>query len=741
MNILKKISLILPLIFLSTFIHGQEIRGVVFEKNDHGHKHALVGVNVYWSGTQTGTVTDDKGNFRINKIEGSNQLVISYIGFNPDTIQIGSQRRIEVVLESAIELEGAEITARRAGTHISSLSTIQTQVITQAELQKAACCNLSESFETNASVDVSYADAISGAKQIQLLGIPGRYSQMMFENIPNLRGLSSTYGLMYVPGPWMESIQVSKGAGSVINGFESVSGQINVEYKKPELTEDVSLDLFFGDVGQVEFNADAAIQFNEKLSTSVLAHVSKVDRKVDHNGDSFIDHPLTEQINIMNRWNYMNNRWEMRFGIRGLYEDRKGGQMVELPEGAMNPGNPYLIEIKTTHFEAFSKIGLISQRRASTSVGWITSASYHNRDAVYGRNMYAGTQQSLYSNLLFQSYINNTAHNFTTGLSFMYDHYDERLKNNDMQNDSIFGPTEIVPGAFFQYTYNNFGGLTAIAGIRADHHSEFGFFMTPRMHVRYEIDSATTIRASAGMGYRSARIIAENNHLLATSRRLVIQQQPRMERAINYGVNLSRCFIIDGRKMTLSGEFYRTSFSDQVIIDMDQSTSEIYIYNLDGQAYSNSIQIEMLWEPVKNLDLVLAYRWNDVRVTQQEELVRKPLVNRYKGLLNLSYATNLRKWQFDFTTQLNGDARLPDTQMNPNPDYPETSPVYTIVHAQVSRFFRKWSVYAGVENLTDFVQKDPIIAWDDPFGKHFDSSMVWGPIMGRKLYAGIRLTL
>ncbi|MBE0661323.1 MAG: TonB-dependent receptor [Bacteroidales bacterium] len=736
MNTIRKIFLILPLILLGYSLQAQDIKGVVYEKNDQGHKHPLVGVNVYWTGTQTGTVTDDKGNFGIDRIEGNDRLVISYIGFNTDTLQVGSQKRFEVVLESAIELEGAEITARRAGSHLSSLSTIQTQVITQAELQKAACCNLSESFETNASVDVSYADAISGAKQIQLLGIPGKYSQMMFENIPNLRGLSSTYGLMYIPGPWMKSIQVSKGTSSVINGFESVSGQINVEYKKPELTEDVSLDLFFGDVGQVEFNADAAVKLNDKLSTSILAHVSKVDRKVDHNGDSFIDHPLTEQINIMNRWNYMNHQWEMRFGIRGLYEDRKGGQMLELPENVVNFDNPYLIDVKTTHVEAFSKIGWLSHRRAGTSIGWITNASYHNRVAAYGMNLYEGTQQSLYSNLLFQSYINSTAHTYTTGASFMYDRYDEVL------NDSIFGPTDIVPGAFFQYTYNNSRGLTAIAGIRADHHNEYGFFTTPRMHVRYEIDSNTTVRASAGMGYRSARIIAENNHLLATSRRLVIQEQPRMEKAINYGLNLSRCFVIDGRKMTLSGEFYRTSFTDQVIIDMDQSTNEIYIYNLDGQAYSNSLQLEMLWEPIKNLDLVLAYRWNDVRVTQQEELVRKPLVNRYKGLVNLSYATNLRKWQFDFTTQLNGDARLPGTQMNPEQyQRPGNSPAYTIIHAQVSKFFRKWSVYGGVENLTDFVQKDPIIAADDPFGNYFDSSMVWGPIIGRKLYAGVRVTL
>lgn len=738
---MKNLIIVTLITFLSLVnfaLYAQDLKGTVYEKTDRGHKQPLTGANVYWGGSQSGTVTDASGNFVINRIKDNNRLVISFVGYRSDTIAVSpQQRRIEVFLEAALELEGAEVTARMAGAHLSTISPIQTQVITKAELQKAACCNLSESFETNASVDVSYADAISGAKQIMLLGIPGKYSQMMFENIPNLRGLSSTYGLMYIPGPWMESIQVSKGTASVINGFESVSGQINVEYKKPEDSEKLHLDLFVGEIGQVELNANSAYQINDKLSTGILAHASKINKKVDKNGDSFIDHPLTEQINIMNRWNYMNHNWEMRFGIRGLYEDRKGGQWLELPENAVNLNNPYKIDVKTTHFEAFSKIGWMSHRRSATSVGWITNYSHHNRNAVYGIKAYKGTQQSLYSNLMFQSYINNTAHSFTTGASFMYDRYDEML------NDSIFDTNEIVPGAFFQYTYNNSRGLTAIAGFRADHHNQFGFFATPRFHIRYEIDSNTTVRASAGFGYRTAHIIAENNHLLATSRRLIFKDEPKQEKAMNYGINLTKCFVINNRKMTWSGEFYRTSFINQVIVDMDHNTNHVHIYNLDGKAWSNSFQVEMMWEPIKNFDVVLAYRWNDVKVTQHGALVRQPMVNRYKGLVNLSYATNLRKWQFDFTTQFNGDARLPDTQKNPEPEYqrPDSSPAYTIIHAQVSKFFRKWSIYAGVENLTDFVQKDPIIAANDPFGSSFDSSMVWGPILGRKFYAGLRWSL
>ncbi len=737
---MNKILKLLVFTAFTCFVQGvmaQDIKGVVYEKHQDGHKHPLPGANVHWANTTIGVATDAKGNFGINRVDGYNRLVVSYIGYRSDTLTISPhQRRLEVVLEASRELQGTEIVARQSGAFTSTLTPIVTQFITQGELQKAACCNLSESFETNASVDVSYADAVTGAKQIQLLGIPGKYSQMTFENIPNMRGLSSTYGLMYVPGPWMQSIQVAKGAASVTYGFESMSGQINVEYKKPDESEKLHLNVFLSDAGQVEANANAAVKVNNHWSTGVLAHVSKTNRKMDHNGDSFLDHPLTEQINLMNRWNYNGKSSEAKLGFRVLSENRQGGQLLDIPENATNTGNPYIIDIRTRHAEVFSKTGWISQQRASTSVGWINNALIHKRDALYGNRHYEGMQKSFYSNLIMQSYINNTAHMFTTGVSLVYDDYDEKLA------DSAFAVREIVPGSFFEYTYNNFDRLVVIAGLRADHHNKFGWFATPRLHMRYVIDSNTTVRASAGVGHRSAHILAENNQLLATSRRIIILDQPTMERAVNYGVNLTRNFHMGGSTLTINAEAYRTSFTDQVIVDMDQSASAIYIYNLEGKAYANSFQVEVTWDPVKNLDVVLAYRLSDVKVTQNDELVRKPLVNRYKGLVSLSYATNLRKWQFDFTSQFNGDTRLPSTAMNP-PQYRlgDTAPAYVVMNAQVTKFFRKWNIYLGAENLTDYVQKNPIIAANDPFGNYFDSSLIWGPILGRKIYGGIRYTI
>ncbi|HSW67609.1 MAG TPA: TonB-dependent receptor, partial [Bacteroidales bacterium] len=514
-----------------------------------------------------------------------------------------------------------------------------------------------------------------------------------------------------------------------------VTGLINVEFKKPENSERLHFNMYTSNAGQLEVNANSAHRFNDRLSTGILAHYSFSDFRLDHNHDGFIDHPLIRQLNVMNRWKYFTDNIETRFGVRLLTENRMGGQRMPASSNHLQPSNPWLMDANNTTGEAFAKIGFISQSRAATSVGWINNAHWHRKDALFGSNNYFGEQQSLYSNLIFQSYIGNTAHTYNTGLSIVHDRFNERL------NDSIFDVTETVPGAFFEYTYNNFKGLTLIAGIRGDYHSRFGFFATPRFHIRFEADTNTIIRASAGTGARSPRILSENIHLLASSRRIIVQEEPRMERAVNFGMNITRHFNLAGRRMTVNAEAYRTYFNDQVVVDLDKSPNQVVIYNLDGESWSNSYQVEMLWEPIDRLEMVLAYRWMDVRVTQEGELVRKPLVNRYKGIVNLSYATNLRRWQFDFTAQFNGNTRLPTRNHPEEFELPEYSPAYTVILAQVSRFFRDWNVYVGVENLTNFVQKNPIIYYHDPTSPWFDSSMIYGPILGRKIYAGIRYNI
>jgi outer membrane receptor for ferrienterochelin and colicins len=730
--------LLLPL--WQTSVKGQAVKGNVYELNEKQERVPLPFVNVYWSGTQHGTVTDEKGDFTITRhVNVDHMLVFSFVGYANDSLMVkAGQSRVDMILTSGETMDEVTIAKRFGGSYISKLKPIKTEFITGAGLQKLPCCNLSESFENSATIDVGYSDAVTGAKHIKMLGLAGIYSQMLFENIPYLRGLESTFGLNYVPGPWMESIQISKGAAAVINGYESTTGQINIEYKKPEKSDPLFINLFVNSIGRFESNVTAAIPVNEKWSTMLLFHGSTMQNKMDRNNDGFLDIPLNRQLNFFNRWKYNpEGNVRLQFGISLMDELREGGQMDFDYDRDQGGSEYYGINIATRKYQGFGKIGFLFPEKSYQSIGFQTRATWFSQESLYGLNNYDGEQFSYYANLIYQSIISNTNHIINFGASFLYDDYRERL---NMDN---YNRTEFVPGIFGQYTYTDPEKFNGIAGLRIDHNSVYGSLITPRIHLRYNLDQHTALRASAGKGYRTANVLAENTGVLASSRVLHFVEDFDMEKAWNYGLNITRGFpLAEGREITASVDFYRTDFQNQIVVDMDRDPGAVYFYNLDGKSYSNSFQAEVSLEPVERLDITLAYRFSDVKSTINGQLLEVPLTTRYKGLLTLSYATPFRKWAFDFTGQLNGQSRLPDTRMNP-PEYQlgEYSPQYVILHAQVSKRFKWFEIYVGGENLTDFRQEDPILAPDDPFGPNFDASMVWGPLLGRRFYAGIRYTL
>jgi outer membrane receptor for ferrienterochelin and colicins len=740
---MKKIILQLLTIMLAisgVFSQHREIKGKVNEMDEQGYTHPLPFVNVYWKGTTEGTVTNEKGEFTIHQHdENNNMLIISYVGYLNDTMEINpGQGELNIIMASSRELDEVVITERLSGSYISKLKPLKTEVITAAGLQKLPCCNLSESFENSATVDVGYADAVTGAKHIKMLGLAGVYSQMLFENIPYLRGMESAFGLNYVPGPWMQSIQVSKGAASVINGYESTTGQINIEYKKPDNSDPLFVNLFANRLGRMEANLTSAVNISDRWSTMLLGHASTMQNKIDRNKDSFLDNPLTRQYNFMNRWKYNpggNLRGQIGFAV--MDEARKGGQLDFNYNEPVETQSAYGMNISTRKYRAFGKIGYLIPEKVYNSIGFQTSLTWYEQDAYFGTSNYAGGQLSFYSNLMYQGIINNTNHKLTTGISFQYDRFDE------VYNDQVFDRTESVPGTFGQYTYTWPEKFNGILGLRSDYHSMYGLLITPRIHMRYSPNHHTTFRASAGKGYRSASVLAENMGVLVSSRTVFFPEKFDMEQAWNYGLNFTRHIHIAGREMLeISLDAYRTDFVNRIIMDIDQDVSGVYFYNLDGKSYSSSFQVQAGIEPVERFDVTVAYRYNDVKATYDGELMEAPLTSKYKGLLSVSYATRFNKWMFDLTGQLNGQTRLPDTRMNPiEYQRDEYAAAFFILHAQVSKRFRHFDIYAGGENLTDFRQEDPIIAPDDPFGEYFDGSMVWGPLLGRRLYVGVRINI
>ncbi len=732
--------LLFILILFPPIIHGQILKGVVYE-NVNNSEVTLPGVNIYWQGSTNGTVSDENGTFAIKKGTNDNKLVFSFVGYETKIIDIGALTDLEVVLQPNLKIAEVKVIKKDRGTYLSTINPIHSERIGEAELHKAACCNLAESFETNPSVDVSFSDAVTGAKQIRLLGLDGIYSQLQVENLPDLRGLATTFGLTYISGQWLESIQVSKGASSVLSGYESIAGQINAEIKKPDSNEKLFLNAYTNGHGKMEFNANANLKvYKDRLSTGILVYATGLNNRIDENGDGFLDDPLSRHFQVSNRWKYTNHKGFMtQAGINILDENRLGGQ-VGFEEG-MKPivSNPYGISIKTGRITGYLKSGIVSQDQR-TALAILSNFSGHKTNSFYGLSTYDASETRFYGNLVFTRDLDENAVNtINTGISFIHDNIREDLYNINLDR------VENIPGVFAEYTFKPTENITLLAGIRADSHNEFGAFVTPRMHFRYRLNHAVTLRMNAGKGYRSANAISENNFLLANFRQLKWTDKNIFEEAWNYGLSVVQNYVLWGREMQINTEFFRTDFQSQLVVDRETSTSHIIISPLDGKSYANSLQIDVQFQPVDRLDVLLAYRLSDTKQTIGGELKELPLNSRYKGLLNLNYSTNLKKWMFNYTVQFNGGGRIPGVgngMLNVTGVSTETEfKPYTVMNAQVTKYFRYWNIYLGTENLAGFKQKNPVEGAINPFAQGFDATNIWGPVMGRKIYLGIRVQL
>jgi outer membrane receptor for ferrienterochelin and colicin len=715
------------------------IEGTVYEEVD-GKRQPLPGVNVYWKIANVGTVTDEQGHYSLEIHPTYKCLVFSFVGYLNDTVHhMAKPQHYDHVMSTPVTLSEVEIAARQKAQYVSALDPRHIEHITSEALRRCACCSLAESFETNASVDVAYADAVTGAKQIELLGLSGLYTQMMTENMPNFRGLASAFGLGYVPGTWLHGISVSKGTSSVRNGYESISGQINVEFKEPdeEHSEKVFVNLFTNTMLMSELNFNTRVKVGKNDGLMLLGHVGFNPMKMDGNGDGFLDDPVTKQYSAFLRYHHPNTgHFGFKLGVKALKEERLSGQMDFDPKRRLEEGyDLYGIGINTERYEAFAKTGFIFDR-PETSLGIQQQLTYHKLNSYFGLKDYNANQLSYYANLLFDSYIVTTNHKYSVGASFSYDRFNEKFI------DSTMNHSERVGGVFAEYVFSDDHHWTVIGGFRADYNSYYQRMLyTPRLHVRFRTDNELALRLSAGKGYRSPNVLAENSTILASSRQIVFVNAPKMEEAWNFGINLSKHFDVGEKEIQLLVDAYRTDFLNQIVIDRDADAHQILIYNLDGKSYSNCAQIQVDYELFRDFDISLAFRYTDVKMTINDTLREKPFVNRYKGLVTLSYAPGT--WQFDLITQFNGDSRIPDMSGNATAvkdgQVLERSPFYVIMNAQVTKKLGKhWEIYAGGENLTNFKQQRPIVAAYDPFSNDFDASMVWGPLSGIRGYLGVR---
>ena len=743
-HILNSFILLFPIFILAQ----TNLKGMIMDQENPKDNLGVAGATVNWLNTNIGTITNEKGWFTIPFKKEYKKLVISYIGYKTDTIIVRDLTPIHHFITIENELKGITIRSKRDAVQKSLFATANTFTVNNDELLKAACCNLAESFETNPSIDVSFSDALTGTRQIQMLGLKSPYLQIMQENIPSIRGAAQAFGLTFTPGTWVESIQITKGAGSVVNGFESISGQINAELVKPFSDNKFFLNTYSSLNGRLELNTHFNRRVSEKWQSGLYIHGNYRGEKFDKNKDNFIDVPLANQINVMNRWQYTDaqNGWVSFINIRFLNDEKQTGEINFNPTLDKGNTDSWGSEIDTKRFETSLKLGYVFPEIPYQSVGLQLAYSNHQQDSYFGLNVYDIKHESLYSNLLFNSIIGDTRSKFKTGINFTYDKY------NELVNTTNYKRKENSLGVFFEYAFDNLEDFSLTAGVRVDTHNLLGTFITPRLHLRYAPWENGVFRASAGRGKRSANIFAENQQLFASSRKIDIDAVGgniyglNPEIAWNYGVSYLQKFNLFNKKGDITFDFYRTDFSNQVVVDWENPQA-VSFYNLNGKSIANNFQLELNYELAKNLNLRTAFKYFDISTDYKTGKLQKPLQPNNRFFVNISYETatkdNGSQWKLDLTFNNIGEQRLPDTAKNP-PQYqlPINSERYSLLNSQITKVFSNtFEIYAGVENFTNVQQVNPILGSENPFGPNFDSTIVYSPIFGRAIYAGLRFKI
>jgi outer membrane receptor for ferrienterochelin and colicin len=725
-------------------LSAQQVSGRVTNSN----KEPLEGTNIFWIETTIGTTTDNRGEFQISSIGISNKkIVVTYVGHIPDTIDITNQQFVEIYLNETKLLDEIVVQDQQDGVIISDLLPIKTEQITQTELKKAACCDLAGCFETQTTVQPQTTNVLANSKELRILGLSGVYNQVLIDGFPLVQGLTYTYGISSIPGTLVDNIYVAKGANSVLQGYESISGQINVETKEPDNTDNLLVNAYMNNFLEKHFNANYAFKKDE-WSNLTSFHTVQPASKFDRDNDNFLDLPLLTRYMISNKWKYGNENepgFFSRIGLRFVNENRIGGQTNFNPESDKGSTLVYGQSIQYNQPEIWTKTGY--RFNDKHKILFFSSAFYQEQNSFFGTVKYNAQQTNVYANVQYE--MNYAEHYLKTGLSFRYLNLTEDIAFTDTllnrNYDGVYQRIDIIPGIFAENTMRFFENkLTWIAGIRGDFHQQFGFQFTPRTLIKYDITPKTIIRANVGTGWRIVNLFSENIGLLVSSRNIVFIGNLEPEKAINFGVNFTQKFETDDNNFSgyVSADYYRTDFLNQIFPDYDSDPSKAIIQNFTGISVSNGLQAEIYFKIYKRFEFKSGYNFLDVfrQVGDIKQIL--PFNPMHKLLITFSYQPLNDKFHIDLNLHWYGEQRLPNTKSNPVEfQRPDFSQPYTVLNAQFTYNLKMFEIYTGCENIFDFRQLQPIVSWQNPFSPYFDTSSVWGPTRGREFYLGIRFKL
>lgn len=685
------------------------------------------------------TFTDSDGKFEIYLgKQFPDTLVILSSGYFPDTILLSEKDRfgaITAVLFSD-NLKPEVLVERKAGNGTIKISIAQVERISNGELRRAACCNLSESFETNASVDVNVTDAVSGARKIQLLGLDGVYTQFQLENVSFLRGLETAFGMQSFSGIWLDGIQISKGTGSVVNGHESMAGLINLSVKSPFDAERLLVNVYGNRFGRGEANAIVSQRINARWATSLLLNGASNQSTIDENKDGFLDLPQFTSLSALNKWQFNGERMEAQLSVYGYYDDRFAGQSSFSPALL-----PFHMVLNNQHLEATAKTGFFGKHQGE-SLGLINHVKWHETKGYFGLNsqgqqrISSGDEARYFSSLNYERSSVDGTHQLKSGVSLTL------LRITQQAFTDVLQRNEITAGPFAEYALR-LNRLSLQLGTRVDYHSLFGWFVVPRIHGKFALTPKTDIRFTGGKGWRVPNFLMENNVLMASNKTWSLPSEGVLpEVSWNIGGSVASEFQFFDRKASITLDAYYTWFERQLTIDRDIAPDNLVFRYVENQSTALACQAEMDVALSKQLSVRAAYKFLNVQSLYNGTMQQQVMIPIHRMLYTLSWNSKNKRWQADLTANVVGPMRMPDIHSGSGTVH-EThySPWYPFLFGQVSHQWKKIKVYIGLENILNVKQPNPIISALNPQDPSFDATMVWGPITGINVYGGLTYQL
>ncbi len=742
MNPYSWVILLFVMLNATLFVYPQEpISGRILTKEGQ-HTQAISGAKIQWLQDTLSTTSDSDGFFKLSYHPNHAQILISHPNFISDTLDVSTGDKIFHFLIANQHLDEVQLIQSRKSMMQSYIEIGNLTNVTSDELLKAACCNLAESFETNPSIDSYHADAITGVRQIRMLGLNSNQILLSNENIPITRTISQPFEYSFIPGLQIESIHVSKGTGSVVGTYQSLGGEINVELKKPKTDNRFVMELFQTLHGRFEANLGKTFKLNKRLSTSFYGHYNQRTKPLDHNDDGFLDNPLVEQTNLLNRWQYADHvkGFLVLGSFRYVNDQKKAGQLGSNFDSKQPEDLFWKSHASTSRFDSSLKIGYVNPQIPYRSSGLQLSYTVDDQNSFYNQRKIDLWHKSFYANFIYSSILFNTKTKFQTGLIFGLD-----TVNQDVTGVERFGNRNIPHwGSYFEVTHNNLNGLSLMAGLRIDIYSDFGLFVTPRLNLRYQLFEKTQLRLSTGSGRKASYYVIENQQLLTSNRKIIIGGINDFGKNIvwNMGGSLTHRFDLFGSDSQLILDYYATDYQTQTIVDWE-TPGEISFYQSQDKAKANSFQGEYNHRLSNQIDIRMAYRYDDVKTTYKDGYKAVPLIPKHRFFFNFSWTSiptsNGSLWRTNFTIHRVGSQRLVKKADHFSESF---SNPYQLINAQLNRKLnQQLEIYLGGENIGSFKQKNPIISANNPSHMTFDASQIYGPIFGLMAYIGLKWQL